>query len=92
MTENGGGEAAPLIRSGPFIISGALVGAGMLITFAGLAIGSSYLVSATRRWIREMEVPPSQLAKLRWAQARAAASAAADAWQNGSSTTPARVS
>jgi hypothetical protein len=30
-----------------------------------------------------MEVPPSELAKLRWAQAKTAATAAASAWQNG---------
>jgi hypothetical protein len=32
-----------------------------------------------------MEVPPSELAKLRWAQAKTAATAAAAAWQNGHS-------
>jgi len=64
-----------------------MVGAGTLIVLAGLAVGSGHLVSATRRWVNEMEVPPSELAKLKWAQTRAAvsagASAGASAWQNG---------
>jgi hypothetical protein len=30
-----------------------------------------------------MEVPPSEVAKLRWVQAKTAATAAAAAWQNG---------
>jgi hypothetical protein len=30
-----------------------------------------------------MDVPPSELARLKLAQARAAATAGADAWQNG---------
>jgi hypothetical protein len=38
-----------------------------------------------------MEVPPGELAKLKWAQARNAA-AAAIAWQNGTPVSPAGVS
>ena len=38
---------------------------------------------ATRRWIREMEVPPAEQARIRWAQARTAAAAGTAAWQNG---------
>ncbi|MGC1284822.1 MAG: hypothetical protein WA895_17935 [Streptosporangiaceae bacterium] len=73
----------PELRTGPLVTGGALIGAGALIALAGLAVGGSHLVSATRRWIREMEIPPSEIAKLKLAQARAAASAGADAWQNG---------
>lgn len=32
----------------------------------------------------EMEVPPSELARLKWVQPRAAYTAGASAWQNGS--------
>jgi hypothetical protein len=77
----------PQFKAGPLITSASLVGAGTLIVLAGLAVGSGHLVSATRRWVNEMEVPPSELAKLKWAQTRAAvsagASAGASAWQNG---------
>ncbi|HEY5362545.1 MAG TPA: hypothetical protein VIJ82_33510 [Streptosporangiaceae bacterium] len=50
---------------------------------AGLVIGGSHLLSATRRWIREMEVPPSELAKIKWAQAKTAQPPGTAAWQNG---------
>ena len=65
----------PQFRAGPLITSASLVGAGTLIVLAGLAVGGGHLVSATRRWISEMEVPPSEVAKQKWAQTRAAVSA-----------------
>ncbi len=75
----------PELRSGPLITSAALVGVGTLIAVAGLAVGGSHLLSATRRWIAEMEVPPSELARIKWAQAKSAAAAGTAAWQNGAS-------
>jgi hypothetical protein len=59
------------------------VAAGALIALAGLAVGGSHVLAAARRWIGEMEVPPSELAKIKWTQARSAATAGAVAWQNG---------
>ena len=76
-------SSRPEFRSGPLITGAALVGAGALIALAGLAVGGSHLLSATRRWIREMEVPPKEQARIKWAQAKSAAAAAAAAWQNG---------
>jgi hypothetical protein len=82
----------PQFSSAPLITSAVLVGAGTFFIFTGLAVGGSHLLSATRRWVREMEVPPSELAKLKYAQARAAVSAGTAAWQNGSQTQAASVS
>ena len=76
-------SSLPEFRTGPMITSAALVGAGTLIALAGLAVGGSHLFSATRRWIREMETPPREQARIKWAQAKTAASAGAAAWQNG---------
>ncbi len=73
----------PELKTGPLITGAALVGAGTLIVLAGLAVGGSHLFAATRRWIREMEVPPSEQARIKWAQAKGAAAAGAAAWQNG---------
>lgn len=73
----------PQLRMAPLVTSAAMVGAGTLIALAGLAVGSGYLVSVTRQWIGEMEVPPSELARLKWTQARTAMAAGAVAWQNG---------
>jgi hypothetical protein len=69
-----------------------LVGAGTFIALAGLALGGTHLMAATRRWIREMEVPPSELAKLKYAQAKAAVAAGSSAWQNGTQVQSADVS
>ena len=76
-------SSSPELRTGPMITSAALFGAGALIALAGLAVGGSHLFSATRRWIREMETPPSEQARIKWARAKTAAAAGAAAWQNG---------
>jgi len=70
-------------QAAPLIISAVLVGAGTLIAFAGLTVGATYVIAVTRRRIQEMEVPPSELARMKWTQAKAAVSAGASAWQNG---------
>jgi hypothetical protein len=84
MTDGQGRGRGLQVRSGPMITGAALAGAGVLLVAAGFVVGSSHLLSATRRWMRELEVPPSELAKLKWAQARAAAMAGGTAWQQAS--------
>jgi hypothetical protein len=81
----------PELRTGPMITGAALVGAGALIALAGLAVGGSHLFAATRRWIRDMDVPPSEQARIKWAQAKGAAAAGTAAWQNGASAQGART-
>jgi hypothetical protein len=78
--------------SGPPITSAVLVGVGTFIALSGLALAGSHLMAATRRWIREMEVPPSELARLKYAQAKAAVAAGSSAWQNGTQAQSADVS
>jgi hypothetical protein len=83
-------NSGPQFRTSTLIISAAMVGGGTMIVLAGLALGGGHMLSATRRWVDEMEVPPSELAKMKWTQARAAMSAGAQAWQkNGTGTIPA---
>ena len=60
----------PELRTGPLITGAALVGAGAMIALAGLAVGGSHLLSATRRWSEEMEVPPKEQPRIKWAQAK----------------------
>ncbi len=84
------------VRSGPLVSGAVLVGVGELIALVGVAIGGFHLLSALRQWVSEMEVPPSELAKQKLAQARAAAAAAsaagAGAWQNAPADSHATVS
>jgi hypothetical protein len=85
------GKTRPQVRSGPLITGAVLVGVGTFFVLIGLAVGSSHLLSVTRQRVREMEVP-NELAKQRYAQARAAVAAGTAAWQNGSRPQAASVS
>jgi hypothetical protein len=60
---------------------GALVVAGGLLGFAGMAIAGTALLVAARRWVQQMEVSPRELAALRWQQAKQATMAGAQAWR-----------
>jgi len=83
-------SSAPQVHSGPLVTGAALVAAGGLLALAGMVIGGGHLVTALRRWVKDMDVPPSELAKLKLAQARAAAAAGADVWQHGPEARSAR--
>jgi hypothetical protein len=61
---------------------GVLVALGGLLGFTGMALVSSALISATRKWVDHLEQPPSEMARRRWEQAKAAASAGAAAWRD----------
>jgi hypothetical protein len=83
MANSQKGSSVPQVRSGPLVTGGALVAAGGLLALAGVIVGGAHLITAMRQWVRDMEVPPGEQARLRLAQARAAAAAGADAWQKG---------
>jgi len=88
MSNGENGSSGPQFRAAPLITSAAMVGAGTLIVLAGLAVGGGHLVAAIRQWVREMDVPPGEMARLKWTQARAAMSAGAAAWQNDPQANP----
>jgi hypothetical protein len=67
---------------------GVLLGSGGLLVLTGVLLLSSAVVSATRRWVNQLEQPPSELAKLKWRQARTATTAGAKAWRSGPPTQP----
>ena len=68
---------------------GVLVAVGGLLGFAGMALLSSALISATRQVVNRLDKPPSQMARERWEQTKAAAtagaSAGASAWRKNTS-------
>ena len=72
----------PQVNSGPLITGGVLIGIGALVAFAGLAVAGGHLVAATRAWIQELETPPSELARLKWEQAKTAAASGASTWRD----------
>lgn len=59
---------------------GVLVAAGSLIGIAGAIIGGHAMVMAARRWLGELEVPPTDVVKHKWSQTKAATQAGALAW------------
>ena len=69
------------LNSTPMIIGAALIGAGSLIGLTGLIVGGSAMVSASRKWFNELEVPPSEVVKHKWGATKAATHAGASAWQ-----------
>ena len=92
MSDGSNGRSGPQFSAAALLTSAGLVGVGTVLVMAGLAVGGSHLMLATRQWVKEMEVPPSEVAKLKWAQAKSAAAAAAGAWQNGRQGRPAGIS
>ena len=67
------------------LISGAvLVGIGGALGAAGLLLGSTAVASAMRQWVKQLDQPPTEMAKQKWQQARAATLAGAKAWQGDS--------
>jgi hypothetical protein len=92
MASDAADRSGPQFSTAALVTSAVLVGAGTFVVLAGLAVGGSHLIVATRRWVREMEVPPTELARTKYAQARAAVAAGTTAWQNGTEVQPAGVS
>ena len=71
----------PQVRSGPLVVGGILTGIGAAVAMVGVAVAGKHVVAATLAWAKELEPPPGQLARLRWEQAKTAASTGAAAWR-----------
>jgi hypothetical protein len=72
----------PQVRSGPLVVGGILIGIGAVVAMAGAAVAGTHLAAATRAWIKELETPPGQLARLKWEQAKTAAASGAATWRD----------
>jgi hypothetical protein len=72
----------PQVRSGPLVVGGILIGVGAVVAMVGVAVAGTHLAVATRSWIRELETSPSELARLKWEQAKAAAASGTATWRD----------
>jgi hypothetical protein len=63
------------------ITSSALLAAAAALGIAGIGLATVAVGAIARRRINRMEVPPSELARRQWRQARAAVRAGAGAWR-----------
>jgi hypothetical protein len=60
-----------------------LIGVGGIIALAGAAVAATALVVAYRERVRQMDVPPSELARHHWHRMKAATNAGLGEWRNG---------
>ena len=67
------------LNRGLIVGGGVLVALGGLLGFTGMGLLLSALLSASRRWVDKLERPPSEIARRRWEQTKAAATAGATA-------------
>lgn len=70
------------VNSSSVITGAALIAAGGLIALIGMIVAGSALASASRKWLRDLEVPPSEVVKHKWDQTKAATAAGTAAWQH----------
>jgi hypothetical protein len=73
--------SSPSNGSRLLLASAALMATAGLVGMVGVGIATMALVSMARRRISVMEVPPREIARKQWRQARAAVSAGAGAWR-----------
>jgi hypothetical protein len=59
-----------------------LFGTGALIGLIGMFVSGTAMASACRQWFRELDMTPSEAARHKWNQTKAAGSAGAAAWQH----------
>ena len=60
----------------------ALIGAGAVIALVGMIVSGTALAVAGRKWLRDLEVPPSEVVRQKWGQTKAATAAGTAAWQH----------
>ncbi|AVZ76028.1 hypothetical protein SLUN_31280 [Streptomyces lunaelactis] len=61
-----------------------LTAVGAIVACSGMAIAAFAVLTAGRRMIRDMDVPPAQQAAMKWQQAKDASRAGMQAWQSAS--------
>jgi hypothetical protein len=59
-----------------------LIGVGSVLGMAGLAVSGAAAVAAFRNWCQRADLPPRELARLKWEQTKKAAGAGAGAWRD----------
>jgi hypothetical protein len=78
------------LNRGMVVAGAVLIGVGGVLGATGILLGTYAVVNATRDWMSQLEVPPSEVARRKLHQARMASAAAAEAWrQKSRESTPA---
>ena len=69
------------LNRGTLLLAALVTAVGGFLAVIGLSIAGAAVVAAGRRWYHRVDLPPAELARLKWEQAKAAANAGAGAWQ-----------
>jgi hypothetical protein len=69
------------LNKSSMIIGTVLFGSGALIGLVGMIVSGTAMASACRQWFRDLEMTPSEAARHKWSQTKAASAAGAAAWQ-----------
>lgn len=64
--------------------AGVLIGVGTVLWLAGVSLGSAAVARAAKDWIRQLDQPPRELAKMNWERFKSAKTAGTEAWRNSS--------
>jgi hypothetical protein len=64
------------------IAGAALIGAGGMIALIGVIVSGTAITMAWRKWLRDLDVPPSEVVRHKWDQTKAATAAGTAAWQH----------
>jgi hypothetical protein len=80
MTSKQGGNGVQL-NSGWVTAGAGLVGTAGVLAATGVIVASTALLKAILKWIEELDEKPTDIAKVKWGQLKAAGSAGADAWR-----------
>jgi hypothetical protein len=81
-------EYSLLAEDRGMLVSGVgLLSVGSVLMLIGGLITSAVAVRATRRWVNQLEEPPSTTARRTLGQARSAVAAGARGWQDSRGTT-----
>jgi hypothetical protein len=83
MATNGSAFTKIQVNKSLLAAGGVLAVFGSFLVLIGLLLGGISVFSAFRQWVRAMDRPPSETAKIRFQQLRVAASAGAKAFREG---------
>jgi hypothetical protein len=70
------------LHRGMLGVAAVLLGVSGLLGFAGVVVCGAAAAVAGRRWYHRADLPPNELARLKWEQAKAAANAGSGAWRD----------
>jgi hypothetical protein len=68
------------LNKSSMITGAALIGVGGFIALIGAIVSGTAMAAACRTWVRDLEVPPGEVAKQVWNQTKAATAAGNAAW------------